>query len=109
MLSSDAKALRSDLSRDNKLWKMGYDAGKAEREHKLALRLAVGGGAVLLFRRHPLVAVGLLILTLGLLASFWPYVLGAMGLVIVWHLRPHKAAPEPKERFEPFPDDPPLP
>jgi hypothetical protein len=108
MLVTDAKALRSELSRESKIWKMGYDRGLAERQHKMALRLAIGGGVVLLFRRHPLVAVALVMGFMALALSFWPYLLGVLGLVLVYRLRPHKVAAEPKETFEPFPDDEPL-
>jgi hypothetical protein len=46
---TDRRQLRSDLARDDRLWKLGYDAGKRERK-----ALIVGGiiGAALVFARR---------------------------------------------------------
>jgi len=70
---TDSRQLRSDLARDNKLWKSGFDAGKRERK-----ALLLGGviGAGIVFARRSIrrdlgtgLAVALFLLMVAVLLS----------------------------------------
>lgn len=109
---TDRRQLRSDLARDNKLWKMGYDAGLLERKH--LVRAGLAGLAIYWLGRRFLstvVVVGVLAWVVAALAlQFWPLVL-ALAVLIGWRQGTRKAkrseahALPAAPRYEPFPED----
>ena len=109
---TDRRQLRSDLARDNRLWKMGYDAGLLERKH--LVRAGLAGLCLYWLSRHFLgtvVVVGVLVCVVAALAiQFWPLVL-ALAVLIGWRQGTRKArrtkAPglPAAPAYEPFPDD----
>lgn len=106
---SDRRALRSDLARDNKLWKMGYDAGLTER--KGLAKAAVFAAVLLGLQRHlfatVLVVLFLAVAVAALAVEFWWAVLAGGLLVAGFRLLrgPKVVEVEVPAALEPFPDD----
>jgi hypothetical protein len=80
MTSGDARAIRSELHEQDRLWRMGYEAGL--KHHRLVELGIVGAALVFLRRRlHPFVA---LLVVVMVAVALWPLVYLVLAVQSTW-------------------------